>query len=73
MQVKWFERRANLEPRLKGDREAEREVVELEEIDVNPIGCISGKATVIKARSVDEVSRELFDTRAGEPRVDDPN
>lgn len=37
-QVKWFERRVNLEPSTKGIEESEREVFELEDTDINPIG-----------------------------------
>ncbi|KAG2424472.1 hypothetical protein HXX76_014524 [Chlamydomonas incerta] len=49
IEVKWFERRVNLEPATKGIEESEREVFELEDTDVNPIGCISGKCRIVKA------------------------
>ena len=38
LKVKWFERRVNLEPSTKGIEESEREVFELEDTDINPIG-----------------------------------
>ncbi|KXZ48881.1 hypothetical protein GPECTOR_24g170 [Gonium pectorale] len=56
--VKWFERRVNLEPSTKGIEESEREVFELEDTDVNPIGkscgCISGKCRIVKAHNYEE-------------------
>ncbi|GLC46591.1 hypothetical protein PLESTM_001893800 [Pleodorina starrii] len=52
--VKWFERRVNLEPSTKGIEESEREVFELEDTDVNPIGCISGKCHIVKAANYEE-------------------
>ncbi|PNH10059.1 GATA transcription factor 9, partial [Tetrabaena socialis] len=52
--VKWFERRVNLEPSTKGIEESEREVFELDDTDVNPIGCISGKCRIIKAHNYEE-------------------
>ncbi len=54
-QVAWYERRAHLEPDPLGTN-WEREVVALEETDVNPIGCISGKAVVLRAGDYEEVS-----------------
>ena len=57
--MKWFERRVNLEPQTKGIEESEREVFELEDMDINPIGCISGKAYIIKTNSYEEVSAKL--------------
>lgn len=59
IEVKWFERRVNLEPNLKGLPERDKEVVELEETDVNPIGCISGKCSVVKSRSYDEAFQQM--------------
>ena len=35
--------------------ESEHEVFELEEASVNPIGCISGKCTILRCRSYQEV------------------
>mmetsp|Transcript_15372 Transcript_15372/g.38274 ORF Transcript_15372/g.38274 Transcript_15372/m.38274 type:complete len:599 (-) Transcript_15372:1288-3084(-) len=46
IEIRWFERVTNLEPGLKGVPGREQELVELEETDVNPIGCISGKCHV---------------------------
>lgn len=40
----------------RGIEESEREVFELEDSDVNPIGCVSGKTVVVRARSFDEAS-----------------
>ncbi|PNW79525.1 hypothetical protein CHLRE_08g358532v5 [Chlamydomonas reinhardtii] len=54
IEVKWFERRVNLEPTTKGIEESEREVFELEDTDVNPIGCISGKCRIVKAHNYEE-------------------
>ncbi|KAG2482200.1 hypothetical protein HYH03_018846 [Edaphochlamys debaryana] len=54
IEVKWFERRVNLEPSTKGIEESEREVFELEDTDVNPIGCISGKCRIVKANNYEE-------------------
>jgi hypothetical protein len=54
MQVRWFERYSVLEPCCKGVK-YERELVELEDADVNPIGCLAGKANVLRAKSYDEV------------------
>ncbi|GIM14489.1 hypothetical protein Vretimale_17437 [Volvox reticuliferus] len=54
IEVKWFERRVNLEPSTKGIEESEREVFELEDTDINPIGCISGKCTIVKAPTYEE-------------------
>lgn len=56
LQVKWFERRTKLEPELSGLVDKEREVVELEDVDTNAIGCISGKCTVLKSSSYSAVS-----------------
>ena len=56
-QVSWLERRIHVDPVAKGSSHVEQEVVELEETDVNPIGCISGKCTVLKASSWEEVRR----------------
>ncbi|GIL54840.1 hypothetical protein Vafri_10533 [Volvox africanus] len=54
IEVKWFERRVNLEPSTKGIEESEREVFELEDTDINPIGCISGKCRIVKAPTYEE-------------------
>ncbi|GFR49765.1 hypothetical protein Agub_g11928 [Astrephomene gubernaculifera] len=54
IEVKWFERRVNLEPSTRGIEESEREVFELEDTDVNPIGCISGKCRIIRAQNYEE-------------------
>jgi hypothetical protein len=40
----------------RGIDEAEREVFELEDTDINPIGCISGKNCIVRARNYDDVS-----------------
>ncbi|EFJ41609.1 hypothetical protein VOLCADRAFT_98336 [Volvox carteri f. nagariensis] len=56
IEVKWFERRVNLEPSTKGIEESEREVFELEDTDINPIGCISGKCRIVKAANYEEAS-----------------
>ncbi|GLC46592.1 hypothetical protein PLESTF_001903300 [Pleodorina starrii] len=56
VEVAWFERRAHLEPDPLGGN-WEREVVALEETDVNPIGCISGKAVVFRAGDYQEACR----------------
>jgi len=61
IEVKWYERRVNLEASTRGIEESEREVFELEETDVNPIGCISGKNYVIKARGYDEAAGRMRD------------
>lgn len=59
IEVKWFERRVNLEPSLRGAPDKDKEVVELEETDVNPIGCISGKCSVVKARTFEEAFQQM--------------
>eukprot|EP00198_Chlamydomonas_reinhardtii_P014393 XP_001703730.1 predicted protein [Chlamydomonas reinhardtii] len=51
-QVAWFERAVVLE--AGADL---KELVELAETDINPIGCISGKAYVLKASSLEEASQ----------------
>lgn len=53
--MKWYERRVNLETDTRGIEESEREVFELEDTDVNPIGCISGKCHILKCRGYEEV------------------
>ncbi|GLI71149.1 hypothetical protein VaNZ11_016249 [Volvox africanus] len=53
VEVAWYERRAHLEPDFQGGNR-EYEVVALEETDVNPIGCISGKAVVFTAGDYEE-------------------
>mmetsp|Transcript_13973 Transcript_13973/g.30215 ORF Transcript_13973/g.30215 Transcript_13973/m.30215 type:complete len:624 (-) Transcript_13973:1251-3122(-) len=57
VEVKWYERRVNLEPGFRGSLQIEKELVELEEADVNPIGCISGKCTVFRAKSYEEAHK----------------
>lgn len=57
IEVKWYERRVNLEANTKGIEESEREVFELEDTDINPIGCCAGKTIIVKAKSYEEVSR----------------
>ncbi|KAG2424471.1 hypothetical protein HXX76_014523 [Chlamydomonas incerta] len=54
VEVAWFERAVVLEA---GAARESREVVELEETDVNPIGCISGKACVLRASSLEEATQ----------------
>lgn len=54
VEVSWLERRIHVDPSAKGSSHVDQEVVELEETDVNPIGCISGKCTVLKASSWEE-------------------
>ncbi|GIL80245.1 hypothetical protein Vretifemale_9419 [Volvox reticuliferus] len=53
VEVAWYERRAHLEPNSQGGN-WEREVVALEETDINPIGCISGKIVVFTAGDYEE-------------------
>ncbi|GIL54844.1 hypothetical protein Vafri_10533 [Volvox africanus] len=53
VEVAWYERRAHLEPDFQGGN-WEHEVVALEETDINPIGCISGKAVVFTAGDYEE-------------------
>ncbi|KAG2430975.1 hypothetical protein HYH02_013508 [Chlamydomonas schloesseri] len=65
IEVKWFERRVNLEPATKGIEESEREVFELEDTDVNPIGCISGKCRIVKALSYEEARLRCASAAAG--------
>lgn len=62
-QVAWFERAVVLE--AGADL---KELVELAETDINPIGCISGKAYVLKASSLEEV-RRLFGLYSAASRV----
>eukprot|EP00798_Chlamydomonas_sp_ICE-L_P001719 gene1719-33126_t len=59
IEVKWYERRVNLEPSTKGIEESEREVFELGDTDINPIGCISGKCCVLKANNYEETSLDI--------------
>ncbi|GFR49764.1 hypothetical protein Agub_g11927 [Astrephomene gubernaculifera] len=54
VEVAWYERRAHLEPADFKSAGWERELVALEETDINPIGCISGKAVVLKAVDYEE-------------------
>ena len=53
-QVRWFERFTSLFPASDGIQ-CLRELVELEDVDVNPAGSLIGKATVIRAKSYEEV------------------
>lgn len=71
-QVTWFERRTNLEPDFKGCADKEREVVELEETDVNPIGCISGKCTLLRALKYEDVSVGVGRPSYSLPCVENP-
>ena len=64
MQIKWFERRTNLEPSTKGIEESEKEVFELDDTDINPIGCISGKCTIVRATHYEHVSQRRGDSLA---------
>jgi hypothetical protein len=52
-QVRWFERICSEQPSLP--QHQDREVLELEDCDVNPIGCVYGKATVLRVKSLEEV------------------
>lgn len=56
----WFDRRTHLDPDCD---DTEHEVYELEETDVNPIGCIAGKCSVVKAFDLSDVSVS-FELRA---------
>lgn len=55
-QVQWYERRANMPAHLQEGMH-DREVVEWLQTDTNLVGCIERKATVVKARSYEEVGR----------------
>ncbi|KXZ48880.1 hypothetical protein GPECTOR_24g169 [Gonium pectorale] len=64
VEVAWFERRSHLDVADVSGLDDEhnpqslaKEVVALEETDVNPIGCISGKALVLKAPCYEEACR----------------
>eukprot|EP00201_Polytomella_parva_P022837 CAMPEP_0175042514 /NCGR_PEP_ID=MMETSP0052_2-20121109/2615_1 /TAXON_ID=51329 ORGANISM="Polytomella parva, Strain SAG 63-3" /NCGR_SAMPLE_ID=MMETSP0052_2 /ASSEMBLY_ACC=CAM_ASM_000194 /LENGTH=410 /DNA_ID=CAMNT_0016305353 /DNA_START=44 /DNA_END=1273 /DNA_ORIENTATION=- len=61
VEVKWFERRTNLEPSTKGLEESEREVFELDDVDINPVGCISGRCFIFRASSFNEVKKVAGD------------
>ena len=52
--MRWFERFTNLYPSAKG-AQCERELVELEDAELNPIGCLAGKTNIIRAKSYEEV------------------
>lgn len=43
----------------RGIEESERELFELEDTDVNQIGCISGKVNVIRSRSYEEAHAQV--------------
>ncbi|KAF5834450.1 hypothetical protein DUNSADRAFT_8878 [Dunaliella salina] len=59
IEVKWYERRTSFEPSTKGILESEREVFELEDTDINPIGCISGKNMIVRAQCFDEARQAM--------------
>ncbi|GAX83194.1 hypothetical protein CEUSTIGMA_g10620.t1 [Chlamydomonas eustigma] len=63
IEIKWFERRVNLEQSTKGIEESEKEVFELEDTDINPIGCISGKCYVIRASTYEEAQQSARGAR----------
>lgn len=54
-QVRWFEHVKDIDPSMSEAR-YEREILELEDVDVNPVGCLAAKAVVFYARSFEEVS-----------------
>ncbi|KAJ9514021.1 hypothetical protein QJQ45_021092 [Haematococcus lacustris] len=63
IEVKWYERRVNLETQTKGIVESEREVFELEDTDINPIGCISSKIYIVRAQHYDEALMKMQGTQ----------
>lgn len=56
MQLVWYERRAKFQPEVSSESGVEdKEVVLLEETDVNPLGCIAGKCAVFITGDAEEV------------------
>ncbi len=56
MQLVWYERRAKFQPEVSSESGVEdKEVVLLEETDVNPLGCIAGKCAVFITADAEEV------------------
>ncbi|GAX83193.1 hypothetical protein CEUSTIGMA_g10619.t1 [Chlamydomonas eustigma] len=51
IEVRWFERFSTIYPSGRG---VDKELVELEDVDVNPIGCLVGKANIIRAKSYED-------------------
>ncbi len=72
-QVRWFERVSALFPN-DGKGGSEKELVELQEVDTNPIGCLVGPCNVIRARSYAEVRSERADgsRQLSDPRISRP-
>ncbi|GFH19891.1 uncharacterized protein HaLaN_16920 [Haematococcus lacustris] len=69
IEVKWYERRVNLETQTKGIVESEREVFELEDTDINPIGCISSKIYIVRAQHYDEALMKMQGTQQPVPAL----
>ena len=67
MQVRWLDRLIDVEPNAIVGAGSDRLLIEGSDVDVNPLGCVDGKATVINARSYEEVSHRLTNLSRSTP------